>query len=197
VFSKKRHSTPSKLEVALARKLSDSSKPISLVRAIADGLTGFMTFQSRCGMHQAYSEYFLYTPIVQIVNHRAGWQIESEWPHLRGKQPKTTAGDYKRIDFLFRLGADDSGSHLCKQWVALELKWSRRETPKLDVTKDIQKLREALNFFQDGASMPERNISAYLMIAGQHTIDKKTRETQILKGLKGLDDRCRQVVLTA
>ncbi len=92
------------------------NKTEALLHALSDGLTGYMTFESRCGMSQAYTEYLLYGPIVRIANH-LDWRVESEWPHTKTNTAKVTRGDHQRIDFLFwHIKESDAG------WVAIEVK---------------------------------------------------------------------------
>ncbi len=42
------------------------AKPKNLIKAISEGILGYMLYQSRCGIQEAYSEYLLYDPIVRI-----------------------------------------------------------------------------------------------------------------------------------
>ncbi|MBM3273145.1 hypothetical protein FJY94_07885 [Candidatus Kaiserbacteria bacterium] len=154
-----------------------ANKSSSLMRVLSDGLTGYLAYESRCGMNEAYSEYFLYSPIVRIANHRV-WRVEAEWPYLRGKAGrKQTVGDHKRIDFLFRLPSDLDSTD--SPWLALEVKWIRRGTKRLNVKNDIDKLTEAIDLYQD------KKLRAFLLIAGSHQIDEtgKARLTVNLTGI--------------
>ena len=46
-------------------------------------------------MSAGYNEYFLYRPIIEIVKHRQGWRLVSEWS-LTQEAEKSGAGDRKR-----------------------------------------------------------------------------------------------------
>ena len=71
-------------------------KPRNLIVSLTEGLLGYLIYQSRCGLHEAYSEYLLYDPIVIIAKDK-GWHIKSEFI----VDTKLSKGDKKRIDFLF------------------------------------------------------------------------------------------------
>lgn len=134
------------------------------MRVLSDGLTGYLAYESRCGMSEVYSEYFLHSPIVRIANHRA-WCVEAEWPHHKGKTGgERSFGDHKRIDFLFRLPGELDSTD--SQWVALEVKWTRRGIKRINVKNDIAKLTEAIDLYED------KTLRAFLLIAGSHQIDE-------------------------
>jgi hypothetical protein len=136
----------------------------ALLQALADGLTGYMTFESRCGMSAAYTEYLLYAAIVRMVNHRAmKWQMESEWPYQQVAGLKSKGrGDQKRIDFFFN--PKDSSEAKLKNSVLLEVKYAKNSS-RLKVAGDIEKLKEALKLHN--AISPV----AFILIAGLHRFD--------------------------
>lgn len=162
------------------KKLPEKKTPLALMKAISDGLTGFMAYEARCGMAQAYNEYFLYGPIVRISNHRE-WRIESEWPHAKGNFNQVSRkGDHERIDFLFRAKSKDSDA--ADLWVALEVKWAGDKVSRLNVAKDVQKLQSA------AANFDGKNLKSFLLIVGRHSIDKSGKPILQAK-LTGLPDR--------
>ncbi len=94
---------------------------------IKRGLAGYVSYLAACEMNSAFSEYVLYEPILRILSAR-GYDVQCECECPGIKQPRT--GDKKRIDFV----AQGHGVRL-----ALEVKWMK--SARLDVTKDLEKLR--------------------------------------------------------
>jgi hypothetical protein len=163
-----------------SREVTKMNKTIALLNALADGLTGYMTYESRCGMSMAYTEYLLYGPIVRIANH-LGWRVETEWPHEKTVGKKATRGDYRRIDFVFRPAA-----RTLKGWVALEVKWLPTRKTSLDVSRDVSKLRKARKAFQS------KDLQAFLIVAGVHGVsgcDSPKLKVEI-KGLRPTETPC-------
>lgn len=136
-------------------------KTKGLMISIADGLTGYMSYQARCGMSEAYSEYLLYDPIVRIVKDK--WKIRSEYSviHTVGR------GDDKRIDFFIE--STDK-----KIVVALEVKWLPSKLAKKAIAKkkpnkssvsfdgDLKKLR-AIKADNKG-----KDVNCFMVLAGKH-----------------------------
>jgi hypothetical protein len=129
-------------------------RPTALMHALADGLTGYLTYEARCGSASTYNEYFLYGSIVRIAAHLE-WRVEPEWPHGKGKGKKASGGDYQRIDFVFRPKRRDTA-----EWVALEVKWAPQASASVSAQKDVEKLREARKRFR------AKGLRAFLIVAG-------------------------------
>lgn len=137
-------------------------KIVSTLKALTEGLVGFMTYESRCKMSQVYNEYFLYYPINRILNVK-GWDINAE----KKVEKKYSNGDYKRVDFyLYNLSNKYKDNKGRKIGVAIEIKWIPNKSkyiPKID--KDIDKLKKLLG---------KRIIKNYcfIMFIGKHDSEK-------------------------
>lgn len=178
-----------------------SNKPIAVIKALADGLTDFLSFQSRCGLSSVHNEYLLYRPIVEIVGHREGWSLRAEWFNRYAK--KMSSGDHKRIDFVFRYDPPTvvSGTAAC-QCIALEVKWARNSTnASVNVTRDVAKLRAFLDLGQALAGSSDTNPAvskAYLLVAGLCKFESVGGDSPRLDvKIKGLPMDCRPVVTSA
>jgi hypothetical protein len=107
----------------------------SVAEALCDALTASMTLNARTGLAPAYSEYLLYSVVVQVCHYR-GWVVRSEV-----RQPKAgkTSGDFKRIDF------EISEPSPRKRKTFVELKYARSGKKAVGVLKDVKKLVGALS----------------------------------------------------
>jgi len=122
----------------------------NLINAITEGLLGYLIYLSRTGMQEAYSEYLLYDPIIRIAKDK-GWEIKSEYP----TDNKTTSGDKKRIDFLFKSSNDQS------KVIGLEVKYIKTENKMIDFKKDSIKLEELKNHVK------YKSLEGFILIAGR------------------------------
>lgn len=164
----------------------DSKKPLGLIHALADGLTGYMTYESRCGMSEAYNEYYIYYPIVRIANHLS-WRVKSEWPHMKGSQfDKGGPGDHKRIDFLFSMEDKEEKTNKTISWVALEVKWTKQQLRSMDVEKDVAKLKQAKRIYSK-----EKKLRAFLLIVGPHEV--KGADSKLKAMLTGLPEESKAI----
>jgi len=123
---------------------------LAVAQALADALTAFMTLQAKQGMHEAYSEYLLYDPIVRVAMHR-GWAVRSE-VKLQKLTPKK--GDNQRIDFVFSQKTPRPSN------VLLEVKYQKRLAKTVDVRHDLEKLKMQLD-------REPRGTRALLVVAGR------------------------------
>jgi hypothetical protein len=170
-----------------------SQKVDGLIHALTDGLCGFLAFESRCGMSAAYNEYFLYRPIIEIVKHRQGWRLISEWP-LNQQTERSGSGDHKRIDFLFESkGSTDSSEESI--FIAAEIKWANNATSYLDVKRDVTKL---ISLFSTppGGKIPKAShtkLRAFLIVIGAHGFDVNGAPSLKVK-LRGLPDTASKVL---
>lgn len=116
--------------------------------AIGEGLLGKLLFNSKIDISEAYSEYMLYEPIVQIA--KRNWKVESEVSVESLK--KKGRGDNPKIDFIL---TDREYNNRC---IALEVKYAKGVKSKINVDSDIKKL---LAFKND---MISKDTKAFLMI---------------------------------
>jgi hypothetical protein len=140
-----------------------------LIRAIADGLTGYMTYQARCGMSAVYCEYLLYDPVLRIARSQ-GWHVICE--HKVGKV-KAGPGDSLRIDFLLTHRTPEG-----RRVAAIEVKWmGKQKTTKLNLTHDIEKLKMVKRKKGD-------KLARYVVLAGAHMPPRTGRSGPDWDGLK-------------
>jgi hypothetical protein len=116
--------------------------------AISEGLLGKLLFNSKIDIAEAYTEYMLYEPIVQIA--KRNWKVESEVSVESLK--KKGRGDSPKIDFVL---TDPENYNRC---IALEVKYAKGVKSKISVDSDIRKL---LAFKND---MSSKDTKAFLMI---------------------------------
>jgi hypothetical protein len=116
--------------------------------AIGEGLLGKLLFNSKIDISEAYSEYMLYEPIVQIANRN--WSVQSEVSVESLK--KKGRGDNPKIDFVL---TDPENNNRC---IALEVKYAKSVKSKISVDSDIRKL---LAFKND---MISKDTKTFLMI---------------------------------
>ncbi|HQK41838.1 MAG TPA: hypothetical protein PKV39_02490 [bacterium] len=128
-------------------------KPKNLIKAIGEGILGYMLYQSRCGIQEAYSEYLLYDPIVRISKDK-NWAIESEF----SVDSKKGKGDKQRIDFLCSSSKDKTNLR-----IGLEIKFLKTGNSQLDLKKDKDKLN-SLNDYVDYTK-----LYGFIVIAGNHS----------------------------
>lgn len=127
----------------------------NLFESISEGLLGYIMYLSRTGMHEAYSEYLLYDPIIRIAKDK-NWIIKSEFP----VDPKKTKGDKLRIDFLFK--SENNPLNV----VGLEVKYLKTDEQIPDLENDCTKL-ESLNKYVEHES-----LKGFILIAGRLSEDK-------------------------
>jgi len=130
---------------------------LGMMQAIGDVLTAYLTVQARLGLWPAYSEYLLYDPIVRVARYR-GWAVECEVPLPR---PVGTRGDTKRLDFRLRRKQSS------KQSLLLEVKYRPSSRGRVDIVKDVEKLRDQL-------CREARGSRAFVLIAGREQRTGKT-----------------------
>jgi hypothetical protein len=101
-------------------------QPFQLLDSVKRGLAGYVTYLAACSMHEAYSEYLLYEPVLRILTAKSCMaKCEFACNGLGGNG----RGDKRRIDFkVSRDGSD----------FAMEVKWIRKIVPKFD--RDLEKL---------------------------------------------------------
>ena len=126
-------------------------KPRNLIVSLTEGLLGYLIYQSRCGLHEAYSEYLLYDPIVRIAKDK-GWHIKSEFV----VDTKLSKGDKKRIDFLF---TDKINNTL----IGLEVKYLKNKNSSLTIKNDIDKLNSLQNHVE------YNKLLCFVIIAGYYS----------------------------
>ena len=141
-------------------------KPRNLIKALSEGILGYMLYQSRCGIHEAYSEYLLYDPIVRISKDK-NWSIESEFSvdSKRGK------GDKQRIDFL-------CGSSVNNTKIGLEIKFLKTRDSQLNIKSDIYKLKLISNY------TAYSKLYGFIVIAGDHSTKNVQRIKKLQKEFK-------------
>jgi len=143
-------------------------KADDLLRTLAEGLTAYMTFQSRCGMREAYTEYLLYEPILRIVKDK-NWLAKTEFI----AEVTEGWGDHKRIDFLLESQETEG------DFIGIEVKWLPKRKRSLAVGNDIRKLEnleETLDY---------QNLHSYLVIAGVHKGNAATPKPDRIPKLTG------------
>lgn len=138
---------------------------LATIQSISQGLTAYMTYQARCGMSPAYSEYLLYDPIVRIAKN-LGWQTITEYAVNKGKKKP---GDYKRVDFILTRKNPVSAS------IVLEIKWLPRKVKALSIERDIKKIKKLLPLLKT------KLRSGFVLLAGVHRLDRKGEESQLPK----------------
>ena len=110
-----------------------------IFQSLSEGILGYQVFISKCNMLEAYSEYFFYSPILRMLNHRgliAKCEVSIE------KETKAK-GDYKRIDFvLFKevpiIEKQDTTEKIPN--IALEVKYLHNIGRTLDIDNDASKM---------------------------------------------------------
>ncbi len=124
--------------------------------AIGEGILGKLLFNSKIDISEAYSEYILYEPIVQIANRN--WKVESEVSveSLKSKG----RGDNQKIDFVL---TDPENKNRC---IALEIKYAKSVKSKITVDSDIRKL---IAFKND---MISKDTKAFLMIFWKEHVNR-------------------------
>lgn len=154
----------------MKKKTGYSPKVKGLLTTIADGLTGYMTYQSRCGLSPAYTEYLLYDPIVRIAKDKE-WIVRSE-ETVSGKGKR---GDNKRIDFFLNATKYD------QLFVGLEIKWIPKKRKVIDIENDVEKLRVFRKLYSN------KGTYTFIIIAGVHTLNTKNKNPYKLPKIKGLE----------
>ncbi len=142
-------------------------KPRNLIVAISEGILGYMLYQSRCGIYEAYSEYLLYDPIVRISKDK-NWKIESEF----SVDSKKGKGDKQRIDFLFTSLTDDNIK------IGLEIKYLKYGNSSLDIKKDMIKINSLKNFVDYSI------LYGFIIIAGNHSDSNVKKINNLADNLK-------------
>ena len=130
---------------------------LGMMQAIGDVLTAYLTVQARLGLWPAYSEYLLYDPIVRVARYR-GWAVECEVPLPK---PVGIRGDSKRLDFRLRRG------RTTKKSLLLEVKSRPSSRGRVDIVRDVEKLRDQLR-------REARGSRAFVLIAGREQRTGKT-----------------------
>lgn len=145
-------------------------KPKNLLAALAEGVLGYMIYQARCGLSEAYSEYLLYDPIVRICKDK-NWKVKSEYK----VDNRVGQGDKKRIDFLCSHKKD------ANYQIGLEVKYLKDPDQKVYIEKDVSKLRQLKEFTKFD------RLKGFIIIAGNHStkncsyIDKLIDEFELEK----------------
>ena len=126
----------------------NKAKVKNTVVAISEGLLGKAIFNSKINISEAYSEYMLYEPIVQIANRN--WKVQSEVPVASLKSKGR--GDNKKIDFVLTDLDNNNRS------IALEFKYIKGVKSKINIVPDIEKLQAFKN------ERHSKETKAFLMI---------------------------------
>lgn len=110
-------------------------EPKEVLYRLKRGLAGYVSYLAACEMNESFSEYVLYEPILRILSAQK-YKVECEVVCPGIQQPQR--GDRKRLDFVATKGEIK---------FAMEVKWAKK--PKINVTKDIQKLIAFCNVNQN------------------------------------------------
>ncbi|WP_263831507.1 hypothetical protein [Salinibacter sp.] len=162
-----------------------SRKAKALVVTASEGVTGYLTYVSRCGMSPAYSEYMLYGPVVRVAADKQ-WEVFSE----EIAQQTSRSGDHYRIDFYFEAKEKEYPSLS----VALEVKWIPNDRDEVSIEHDIEKLRIMDQRYHS------REVYKFVMIAGVHegeNTDEREEISDFWEGnveipeLRGIDENTR------
>jgi hypothetical protein len=101
---------------------------------IADGISGWLTFEQRCGRSPLFCESYLAYPVGQLLQHRYPGRVLSEVEHPVLSEMKEGPGKKPRVDFAVT-GADR------KYDLVVEAKWvSRSSSLVRDIIRDVVRL---------------------------------------------------------
>lgn len=127
-------------------------KPKNLIAALSEGILGYILYQARCGIQDAYSEYLLYDPVVRISKDK-NWKLKSEFTveEIDGR------GDNRKIDFLCTSGYNSDIK------VGIEIKYLKDSKSSLSVQNDSDKLLKLKNCVE------YTKLYGFILIAGKHT----------------------------
>ncbi len=129
-----------------------AKKANSLLVTLAEGLTGYMTFQTRTGVSPAFNRYLLFDPIVRIARDKL-WRVHSDATVKVGGREDVN----NTIDFIF-----ESQTHK-DLLVGVQLKWYEDSGEWLELQDDIQKLHLLRN------QQKEQQSLHFILIAMHHT----------------------------
>jgi len=141
-----------------------AKKANSLMVTLAEGLTGYMTFQTRTGLSPAFHRYLLFDPIVRIARDKL-WKVRSS--EVLGDGNEKTP--HNSIDFIF-----ESQTHEGLV-VGLQLKWYDESGTQLHLGEDIEKLH-LLRKRQEG-----KESFNFILIALHHTLNNPDADHQLPK----------------
>ena len=157
--------------------------------SIAESITAYMTFVSRCGMSPAYSEYLFYGPIVQTAADK-GWDIKTEVTVERtGKR-----GDNPKIDFYF------DHTNYSQLAIAMEVKYihvkKKRKNDVVSIVNDLVKLRGLVN----NELCKGKQLFRFVILIGDHTERAENKNgyklPKNLPRVDGLDDNVKEYYQT-
>jgi hypothetical protein len=137
------------------KSISFKAKERNLLRALAEGVSAFLTYEARCGMYPAYCEQFIYGPIVRIAK-QLGWSVMGEVPVGQEKDgKKKTPGDFERVDFVLGYGREGHR-------IAIEVKYLKpSKKQSLSVKKDVDKLQRLIAC--------DAICSGYIFVVGRYS----------------------------
>lgn len=141
-----------------------AKKANSLMVTLAEGLTGYMTFQTRTGLSPAFHRYLLFDPIVRIARDKL-WKVRSNEVLADGSENMSK----NSIDFIF-----ESQTHN-DLVVGLQLKWHDESDTPLNLGGDIGKLH-LLYKRQEG-----KESFNFILIASHHTFNNPDANHQLPK----------------
>ena len=156
-------------------------KPKNLIKAISDGLLGFLLYKSRLRQYQVYSEKWLYEPIY-MIGKMQGWEVYVEVVLKNEKNNKTKRGDKKRLDFLFLKG---------DKVLMVEVKYIKENKYIPSIINDKEKFLKMYNkiegFYKNKydkklIKLSDSKLEKYILIVGRY--DDKIK----CKVLKNIDD---------
>ena len=169
-------------------------KPKNLIKAISDGLLGFLLYKSRLRQYQVFSEKWLYEPIY-MIGKMQGWEVYVEVVLKNEKNNKTKRGDKKRLDFLFLKG---------DKVLMVEVKYIKENKYIPSIKNDKEKFLKMYNkiegfyknkFDKKLVDLSNKNITRLILIVGRYSRDinsklNKKRESYKLekfydKNIKG------------
>lgn len=135
------------------RLVMERKEVLGKMRGIAHGITGWLSFQGRCKRREAYSEYFLYGPIIEIALSQ-GWNVKSEFAVDTDRKRR---GDKKRIDFCLSA---------YQATVGIEVKWVTQKKRKVNLENEIKKLRHLQGQEND-------TVYGFIFLAGVYPVIKR------------------------
>lgn len=130
----------------------------SFIRSLCEGLIGYLTYESRCGMGGAMCEAILYPPALRIAKH-LGWSARVEFPTARALPDGL--GDFPRVDLVARRDTT---------FVAIEFKWfdANGTMPRFS-DKEKNKLKHLARVTKRGGF---KNYYGYQLLVGRCQLKK-------------------------
>lgn len=145
------------------------SRAQSLIRSISEALVAYLTYQSKCGLGEAYSEALIYDPILRVARH-LDWDVRCEVP-VKSKGEKNR-GDHSRIDFMLidRRNRDVA--------IGLEVKFNKKRFKNNSRDIKIQPDFDKLHAFKKTQEKTRyRRVEPYVLVIGRGPL-KKVKKAQ-------------------